>query len=145
MTTSDGILRAFHGTTSRRAEVILRDGLSAGSYLCESLDLARYYANEAVEAAAETELDAGVETTIEVDVPRALLRYDANAMDEPVMTGDVRRDMAWHQAAGDHPDWVVGGYICVPPEAWEVSWAGVGSVRTESLIAPAALRRLRDW
>lgn len=132
-------LLALHGTTTTRAVRIMREGLRAGSYLCESLDLAGYYASEAVDAD-----QAGVEALIEVLAPKAALRLDSNAMNEPVMTGELRRDQAWHQAAGDHPDWLVDGYIRVPPEAWQVSWEGVGSVRTATPIESTRLRLLKN-
>lgn len=130
-------IRAWHGTTVVRAQRIMTEGLRAGSGLAESPELARYYAEVTVD------LEGGEPVVFEVAASAADLCYDRMAMEEPVLTGELRRDLAWHAAAGDHPDWMVDGYIRVPDTAWLVSWTGAGSVRLGGTIAPRRLRSTR--
>lgn len=72
----------------------------------------------------------------------SLLRYDGAAMDEPVLADEEDRDRMWSQAAKDHPEWVNGGMISIPREAWRYSWQGVGSVWYDGTISYRNLKYL---
>ena len=121
-------LRVFHGTSSQHFEEMRAQGLRS-PYVTDTYERAYYYAE------CETEVSGGDPEVLTFEVPVAQLRYDAPAMDEPVLAAEAARDAAWNLAATGHPEWLdAAGYLRVPATAWEVSWTGVGSARTEGLI-----------
>ena len=122
----------YHGTSSTFLPDIEGQGLR-NPHLCDSLDKAEYYANE---ACAEF---GGEAMIFEVEVfNQSNLRHDYCAMEEPVLASDVTRNQAWNKAAKQHPEWVkkTGKSVIIdcPPEAWQVSWEGVGSVKYNGVI-----------
>lgn len=121
----------LHGTTTAALATVGDDGHLTDVHLTDELAVAVYYA----EQAAEDDGSAPVVVVVAVDGP-ARLRYDRAAMDEPVLTGGVRRDRAWAAAARQHPGWVERGMLLVPPDAWWVSLSGAASVR---LAGPARI------
>lgn len=123
----------FHGTSSEHLPAIREHGLKE-PYLACTAEFARYYAEEAADEAG----GRPVVLRVSVEHPH-LLRYDGAAMDEPVMAEESERNAAWNRAAAEHRDWLSGGCIVVPPEAWWVSFLGVGSVWHEATIPPRAL------
>jgi len=122
----------YHGTASAWWPQIQREGLQE-PFLCDSLEKAHYYAVETDEHPM----------VLRVTAPDAnLLRYDAAAMDEPVLALPEDRDRAWEEAAQQHPEWMQDGMIIVPPEAWAVSWKGVGSCWYEGIISASNFQRI---
>lgn len=118
----------YHGTSSELLDDIMNKGLFH-PYLAVDYDKAMYYAEGAVE------FNGGDPIVLEVptaSLDKSLLRYDNHEMDEPSRTADEEsRNEAWNAAAEEHPDWkneVDNAIIHIPPEAWEFSLSGVGTV-----------------
>ena len=128
--------RAFyHGTSSVHLPSIRVNGLR-NPFLCDSYEKAHYYAEVTSEGST-----GGQPVVLEIpssSVEPTRLRYDGAAMDESVMADEEARDDAWDWAGRQHPEWVerVGKeeFISCPPEAWQVSWLGVGSVWYDGTI-----------
>jgi hypothetical protein len=127
-------IKVWHGTSTRHRADIRAHGL-VDPYVTDRPDRARYYAAEEAEAGGEP-------LVLEFAVAPAALRYDRPAMEEPVMAAESRRDAAWTRAERAHPEWVHGESLSIPPEAWEVSWKGVGSARVAGTIPAERLRGL---
>ena len=122
----------WHGTSTTHRADIVRQGLR-DPYVTDDPVRARYYAAEEAESGGEPlVLDFAVES--------GALRYDDAAMNEPVLAELADRDAAWDQAQAEHPEWLSGSprSLRIPPQAWQVSWAGVGSARIAGTI-PARL------
>ncbi len=116
------MIRAYHGTST---EVLanLENGVLHHPYLTPNPLLAAYYAEE------QTDVDDGEPVVLLVVVEdEALLRYDGNAMDEPVMVKEEDYDAAVERLSAQHPEWVKNGYFIPPVTAWRVSWEAVSSV-----------------
>ena len=123
----------YHGTSSEFLDDIMNKGL-VKPYLAVNYDKAIYYAEGAVEFNGGHPVVLAVPTA---SLDRSLLRYDNHEMDEPSSPSDeasrdeASRDEAWNLAEKEHPDWINekdNSIIHVPPEAWEISLAGVGTV-----------------
>lgn len=122
-------LRFFHGTSSAAVEAARVAGGLDRPFLAASVELAAYYAE------VTSEEDGSAPVVVEVaGVDVARLRYDAAAMDEPVLADEALRDRAWQTAETLHPEWAQAGYLSVPADAWWVSWLGVGSVRYDGVL-----------
>lgn len=123
-----GLLTFYHGTSSVKLNFIKTNGL-LNPYLCNNVELAKYYANESVEE------HGGSPIILEVRVLNVSnLRYDNAAMNEPVMSDEDDRDASWEKAELEHPEWVHGDTITIPTKEWEYSLDGVGSVKYEGII-----------
>jgi len=128
---ASGPLRAYHGTSDAYWPLIEESGGLDGPYLARTPELAQYYA----EVVAED--DGGNPVVLEVVVrDTSKLRYDRAAMDEPVTVGvdEEDRDAERGRAEEEHPEWVHGGMISIPPEEWEYSWRGAHSARYDGLL-----------
>jgi hypothetical protein len=127
------------GPPTPAGDIVLYHGSSSGllkgqshlrsPYLTDDPAIARHYAEQVAEE------DGSEPVVFRLSVHPSELRYDGHAMDEPVMVSDDERDQAWGAAAEEHPEWLHGGYIACPPEAWEVSLQGARSVRHEGDVA----------
>ncbi len=131
-----GRFKAWHGTS----DILLDDIHTAGGlidpYLAATLSLAEYYAGVAAEN------DGGSPIVLEIDIrDRSRLRYDGNAMDEPVTVGvsEADRDFEWGRAEKEHPEWVHGDTISIPADEWEYSWRGAHSVRYDGLLPSSGI------
>ena len=123
----------YHGTSSQFLPDIESKGL-INPYLGNSYEKAEYYATE-----VSSEV-GGEPMMFQVDVSDlSQLRHDYAAMEEPVLANDADRDLAWKEAARNHPEWIKrmesGKMIVeIPQSAWEISWQGVGSVVYSGVI-----------
>ena len=120
----------LHGTSSKHWPGIQKEGLVA-PYLASSLGLASYYAN----TSAET--DGGQPLVLEVmALETDQLSLDYAALEEPVLC---------------EPDCIelvekLFGQACpevekIPESAWQVSWAGVGSIKYALTVPVKNLKR----
>ena len=129
-------LRAWHGTSDAYLPLIREAGGLDSPFLAATPELAEYYADVVAED------DGGEPIVIEVTVrDTSKLRYDGAAMDELVTVGvgEGARDAEWGRAEAEHPEWVHGGMISIPPEEWGYSWRGAHSVWHDGLVSLADL------
>lgn len=127
-------MKLLHGTSSKNAEKILKEGLRS-PYLTDCLEIAIHYALAQCEADGDTE-----EVVLEVEVDEANLRYDYPAMDEPVFVEEEVRDRAFEEMSEKYPSWVKNGMLLVPEEAYEYSLKAVRSVRHEGDVPPSKIK-----
>jgi hypothetical protein len=123
-----GDLVLYHGTSRECLIEILRTGLR-NPHLTDSIEVAEYYAE-----VADDDDDSGQVVLRVVVTDTSALFYDGSAMDEPVIVGAERVRQAWDRAGREHPEWLQGGCIICPPEAWSVSLEGAASVRAEGVF-----------
>lgn len=121
---------AWHGTSTAVLSRLRETGQAAlrSPHLTNRWDVAVYYA----EVTAEE--DGSEPVVLEVgEVPGDLLRYDAAAVDEPVLCDADEVSEGVDRVAREHPEWVsprpTGDLLMVPSHAWEVSWELVGCAR----------------
>ena len=135
---AQGLIKAYHGTCEKLYEMILEgDGL-VDPYLTSNVNIAKYYAEEAA-----INYKYGKPIVLEVSVPSiSNLRYDGNAMDEPIMASVIQRDRAWNKAAKDHPEWVEDDTISIPETEWKISWDAVYSARYEGVIPIGHIKKI---
>lgn len=147
---------AYHGTSTNALSQIMQYGLNH-PYLAKSIELAKYYAESAcyhghggpyLSEFMSVKKPDTQPVILQIDLTKLSrgLRYDPASMDEiiPIGCNEETRDEAWDTAAREHPEWMSGEYINVPPNAWWVSWHGANSVRFEGVIPPNRIRPLQE-
>lgn len=127
---------AYHGTSNQFLPTIRKNGLNY-PYLAKTIQLAQYYAQEAV---SDKNWKPVVLMVTVPDISK--LRYDRKSMDEPVLSDDTQRNIEWNRAVKEHPEWYdkSNNTVSIPSTAWEYSWKGVGVVMYQGIILPKNIR-----
>lgn len=127
----------YHGTSSVNYDNITNNGLNS-PYLTDNIELAEYY--------AENEVDekGGDILLLHVYIgDKSKLRYDDNAMSEPVSFGDYDIDdledniqYKYNDAIKSNPDWYDTEHdvINIPDTEWLISLDVVSSVWYDGII-----------
>lgn len=128
------MIKLYHGTSSCKLEAIHSEGL-INPFLTSSLDLAMYYAETA------TDEDEGDYLILQVEVEEKNLRYDGNAMDEPVSVGVISiKELEalvrkkFNTLSLQHPEWIKDGYLIIPATEYKASLEVVASCWHEGVI-----------
>lgn len=130
----------YHGTSSERWGMIQEKGLDS-PYLTSSVDLAKYYAE------VSSEEDGSEPVVLIVVICVKSLRYDGNAMDEPVgfdgySISDLDQKVLekYEELSQIHPEWIHNNFLVIPSTEYQISLEVVGSCRSDHHVFPSEIK-----